>query len=196
MKKYLLLVIFVFISQNVFAIERITVNGTRYDLGFVWDSLGYQMATLDQFVRDDQTREEKYDSNVDLCAELADKPAGCGTEPASEDFEPNGCSNPLPGYQNWNSTFNGDCNAHDRCYVDPFSTQSGCDSAFRANMDTTCYSLPADGPRQRNHQNDCYTKSAEYHMAVQTFGSIYFSGGQSTFECAAWHAIRKEYCNG
>jgi len=188
-----------FSAKNAFAIEVIEINGGHVDVFEAFDlSFDYSEYNFDRVLsggggaNSTATEAEK----VAFCNFLAsNKPSGCGGTPTSADFSANGCSNPLPGYSSWNSTFNSPCNNHDNCFQSVGGNFDACNRSFQTDMFGVCdEEMSMQG---RKAYSNCVTTAAGYHDAVDSFiGEMYFDSAQSTNSCAAWHALREKYCSG
>lgn len=74
-------------------------------------------------------------------------------------------------------SFRSACNSHDLCFGTIGSTFSGCNSAFRTDMNSACGSTYG-----------CKIYADVYHFAVSTdkFGKAAFKNSQAASQCASW----------
>jgi hypothetical protein len=74
-------------------------------------------------------------------------------------YEPvNGCSNPIPGFSEWNKIFEDACNNHDKCYMTVGKLKGACDNVMREEILRTCI--------RRN--DPCPTVAKTYYVGVQS----------------------------
>lgn len=87
---------------------------------------------------------------------------------------PNGCSNPVPGYGGWNDFFKSCCDEHDACYQTCNSDRKNCDAIWYTCMIQRCI-----GQRRLR---TCLAFATKYFEAVRWFG------------CGAWKKGQRAAC--
>ena len=93
----------------------------------------------------------------------------------------NGCGSGItrfivPDRANLFADFGPACDAHDKCYSRCGSSQAGCDSAFKTDMEAQCPSWWLTSFRI-----DCLAKARIYHQAVVRFGKTAHENAQDKF---------------
>lgn len=82
---------------------------------------------------------------------------------------PNGCSNPLPGFDRENIVFKGACNNHDRCYATPGKRRNICDVEMLREMLRICSKIPI---------SKCSYWAERYYDGVDEFGQNAYEAAQ------------------